>query len=359
MAVEPKPEVRRAPYCPHGSLSNAEREAKGLVAVLDFSANGNPLGPIPSVRRALAGCDPYRYPDDRCTALRGILAAQLGLNVENLVVGNGSVEIIWGLAAAYLRAGDRVLVVGPTFGEYARAAALAGARVETWLAQPESFAPNAAAIAAAIARSRPRLVFLCNPNNPTGAYLSAEAVQEVLRACSQSLLVLDEAYLPFVANPDSLIDLLGDDLLLLRSLTKDFGLAGLRLGYAVSSPAVVDALWRVKPPWSVNAAALAAGEAALADGEHVLRGRAVARQASDYLGSALSALGLAVVPSRANFMLVRVGDAATTREGLLRRGCCVRDCTSFGLPEYVRVGLRPLDDCRRLVAAWEEYLATR
>lgn len=343
--------------CPHGSLSEVERATRGLERVLDFSASCHPFGACPGVLRALATVEPSRYPDDRCLVLRRAVAAQVDVPLESVVVGNGSVELIYLLATAYLRLGDRVLIVGPTFGEYARAAAIQGATVAHWLASEEQgFAPDTVDIARTIAETSPRLVFLCNPNNPTGRYLRRAAVTVILEACRESLLVVDEAYLPFVEDGDSLLDLVGDDLVLLRSLTKDHGLAGLRLGYAVTVGGVAEALMKVKMPWSVNVAAQTAGLAALADDEHLARGKAEVGAAKSYLTTELSRLGLHVLPSAANFLLVRVGDSASFCEGVLRRGCCVRDCGSFGLPQYVRIGMRPLPECRRLVAATEEYL---
>jgi len=357
MSTSPRPGLAALRACPHGSLSTREAGEGGLGAVLDFSASCNPLGASPLVPRALAAVDPAHYPDDDCRLLRRVLAKRAGVAAENVVVGNGSVEIIWLLATAYLRPGDTALVVGPTFGEYMRAAAIAGANTVEWrAAEADGFAVHPDGVANAILEIRPRLVFLCNPNNPTGTYLRRQAVAAVLAACHHSLLVVDEAYLPFVTQSDDLVDLVGRDLVLLRSLTKDRGLAGLRLGYALAAPEVVEALLAVKAPWSVSAAAQVAGLAALADDQHVARGVAEAAAAKAYLAAELARLGLAVRPSAANFLLVHVGDGRAFREALLRRGCCLRDCTSFGLPEYVRIGMKTVADCRRLVAAVEEEL---
>ena len=357
MSTSPRPELAAVDPCVHGSLSDPAREALGLGAVLDFSASCNPLGASPSALRALVGVDPARYPDDGCLALRRALAGHLRVPPEGIVAGNGSVELIYLLAAAYLRHGDHVLVVGPTFCEYARAAGVQGATVAYWEAREElGFVPDPAGIARAVAELRPRLVFLCNPNNPTGAYLRRAAMEAILAACRESLLVVDEAYLPFVEDADSLLDLVSEDLVLLRSLTKDHGLAGLRLGYAVAAPSVAQALAKVKMPWSVSVAAQAAGLAALSDAEHVARGRAEVGAAKDYLTREMRRLGLPVLPSAANFLLVDVGDGGAFRDALLRRGCCLRDCASFGLPRYVRIGMRPVGECRRLVEAIEEHL---
>ena len=305
----------------------------------------------------MAGVDSSRYPDDQCRELRVALAAQLGSGVDNIVVGNGSAELIWLLALAYLRPDDTVLIVGPTFGEYERAAAVHGARAVVYRAQEsEDFLPDVTEIIGLVQSQTPRLVFLCNPNNPTGFYLRSDSVERLLAACDDSLLVVDEAYIGFVSGPDCLLDLVDRGAVLLRSMTKDCGLAGLRLGYAVASQEVSETLTKVRPPWSVNAVAQAAGLAALADVQHLATAREAVAESKTYLAAELTRLGLRVVPSAANFVMVRVGDARRFRAALLARRCCVRDCTSFSLPEFIRIGVRPLADCRTLVTAIREAM---
>lgn len=360
MAVEYRPELERVEPCVHGSIGPRELAALGLESVVDFSASCNPLGASPAVREALRGLDLSRYPDDECGALRRAIGEAVGQAPERIVVGNGSVELIWLLANAYLRPGDTAAVVGPTFGEYARAARIAGAHVAEFRAREEdAFRVRLDDLLAFVRNDAPRVLFLCNPNNPTGAYLRRNAVGRIKETLADGLLVVDEAYLSFVEEPESLLDMVGDDLVLVRSLTKDHGLAGLRLGYCVGGDRVVEALHKVRPPWSVNAAAQAAGLAALADGEHLARAREAVGEAKAYLTRELGALGLTVVPSAANFLLVRVGQAAAFWAALLRRGYCVRDCTSFGLPAYIRIGVRTLPECRGLLAAIREVVDDR
>lgn len=353
--VEPRPELRDLAPCPHGAIGEAELAALGLRPedVIDFSVNCNPLGPSPRVREALLTADVARYPDDEANALRQAIAASAGLSPEQVLVGNGSAELIWLVAVAYLRPDDRVLVLGPTFGEYARACRVMGVEPMSLNARPEDgFAPDLVT-AKTMLRARPRLAFLCNPNNPTGTYLSRGQIEDLLAVGQQTLFVIDEAYRTFVEEP-----WLSDDLatrgnvVLLRSLTKDHALAGLRLGYAAASREVIDALRSVRPPWSVNALAQAAGRAALADAAHLAASRAEVFAAKRYLVEALTDLGWRVHAGSANFLLVEVGDARTLRQALLRRGCCVRDCTSFGLPQYVRIGVRTRPECQRLVEAF-------
>jgi len=351
---DPRPELRGLAPCPHGSIGLAELAAYGLRPedVVDFSVSSNPLGPSPRVREALLAAEVSRYPDDEATALRRALAESVGLPPDHLLLGNGSAELIWLLALAYLRPGDRALILGPTFGEYARACRIAGAEPVAVDARPEeSFAPDLEG-ARSLLGERPRLAFLCNPNNPTGAYLSRDEVDALLAAGPETLFVIDEAYRAFVEAPWPSADLAErGNVALLRSLTKDYALAGLRLGYVAARPEVVDALRTVRPPWSVNALAQAAGLAALADEAHLAASRAEVLAARRYLIEALSELGFRVHAGAANFLLIEVGDARAFRAALLRRGCCVRDCASFGLPRFVRIGVRTREECARLVEA--------
>ncbi|MHB1006867.1 MAG: pyridoxal phosphate-dependent aminotransferase [Chloroflexota bacterium] len=360
MSTSPRPELAAVPACPHGALGDVEREARGLAAVVDFSVNGNPLGAPPGVAEAAATAAATRYPDDGCRQLRRALAEHAGVSAEQVLVGNGSSELIWLLASAYLRPEDNVLLVGPTFGEYARAAAIQGARAVEYRAQEgSSFRPDLDDILALARRLRPRLLFVCNPNNPTGVYLRRDEMRRLLAGCEDGLLVVDEAYLSFVEAAESLVGLLDEGVVLLRSMTKDYALAGLRLGYALAAYEVIQALATVRPPWSVNAPAQAAGLAAFtpAGEAHLTRSRTAVFEAKAYLREALGSLGLAaIVPSATNLLLVRVGEATAFRSALLARGYCVRDCTSFGLPDYIRIGMRPLPECRGLVAAVREVL---
>jgi histidinol-phosphate aminotransferase len=304
--------------------------------------------------------DVARYPDTESIRLRAGLAAEHDVDPARVLVGNGSVELIWLLADAYLGPEDRALVVGPTFGEYAAASERRGARVSHVSGdETDGFRAPLPALLERIARDRPRVVFLCHPNNPTGHVWSLEELTAVVGACDDGLVVVDEAYIDFADGVGSALALTHDPrVVVLRSLTKNSGLAGLRLGYLVAHPEVVDALARARPPWTVNALAQAAGLAALGDREHLDAGRRLARKAKAFLVDGLARLGLDCLPSRTNFWLVRVGDAAALRRDLVRRGILVRDCTSFGLPGHVRLAARPLEECERLLDVLDGLLSS-
>ena len=327
----------------HGALDYAELQRHGIApaAVIDFSENSNPFGPAPGVRVALAAVDPARYPDRDCLALRRVLADQTGAALDELVVGNGAAELLWLVAFAFLERGDRVLILGPTFGEYARMACLMGAEVVEWQADATTaFAVDPNAFATQMAALEPKAIFLCNPNNPTGTVIDPATVAAWAARFPQTLFVVDEAYLAFVPGLRSLYAWRLPNLLIVRSLTKEYALAGLRLGYALGPATLVAGLAQARVPWSVNAAAQAAGEAALRDQAHLQRTLAALQAAKSELIAGLQQLGRHPLPSQTHYFLLNVSNGASFRQQLLRDGLLVRDCASFGLPTYVRIATR-------------------
>ena len=354
----------------HGGVKPVELRALGLKPedVLDFSASVSPIGPPEGVRDALSQVDLAAYPDPQCLLLREAISNHLcsgssePVGTENILVGNGSTEIIHLLARAYLsppraRAANTTFILTPTYGEYEGACRLMGSTISclTGLDRP-GFKWDVELAARRIAQEKPSLIFLCNPNNPTGVFLNHNEVLLLAQAADGTggLLVLDEAYLSFVEEPWDSLSLLGlGPVILVRSMTKDYGLTALRLGYSLAPEDVTERLTSFQPEWSVNGLAQAAGLAALADTGYIARARLAVAEAKDYLLAQLSGMGFLVPPSAANFLLVEVGDGGSWRGKLMRRGLLVRDCSSFGLPEYIRVGLRSLPDCRRLAEAMD------
>jgi threonine-phosphate decarboxylase len=344
----------------HGALDYAELAALGLrpEALLDFSSNLNPFGPPPGVYTALAALDPAPYPDRSCLLLRQQLAARHGGGLANVLPGNGSNELIHLLAHALLRPGDVALVIGPTFGEYAHASRLAHAQVAEWRAcAGRHFAIDRASVVEQIQRLRPRLTWLCAPNNPTGADLAVADCLAIAEACAANdgLLIVDRTYHAFVRGHATIDDQVAHEpsSMLLHSLTKSYALAGVRLGYLLGDAEIVARVAAYQPAWSVSSVAQAAGLAALRDAEFLPRTLAQLWQASDTLCEQISRLGLMVWRGALPFLLVRTGDGAATRAALLARGCVVRDCASFGLPEWVRAAPRRSEENAELVRAWE------
>ena len=322
----------------HGGPDYDELRALGVdpADLLDFSVNTNPA-PIPDgLRQVIAEADVSTYPDSDSQRLREVAAEVYGVRPDQVMAGNGSSELIWLIALAFLRPGDRVLVRQPTFGEYEAAARIHQAEVS----RREEPIPTGDA----------SLVFICNPNNPTGDYTRLASLPGV------GLTVVDEAYADFVTGRPTLIAPdMPDNLIVLRSLTKFSALAGLRLGLAFGQPHLMDALRAVKPPWNVNAAAQAAGEYALRRPELLPDLGGLAAALSE-LVEGLRRLGLRPLPTDCNFFLVPVDGAAALRRGLLARGCLVRDCASFGLLNHIRIAVRRPDENRRLLRAWEAVL---
>ena len=354
MSLHPKPEVENLKVCPHGGPNHAELTAMGLAPeeVLDFSVCSNPFMPPPGVRKIFNTIAINRYPDSEATELRLRLSKKLGVAPDNILAGNGAVELIRLIALAYFRYGDSVLIIEPTFGEYEVACRIVGCEVvKQWGKVEESFAPRIEEMVNLIRQHHPRGVFICNPNNPTGQYLSQQEVKKVLDAGKDSLLILDEAYITFVDQSWSSLDLICQgNVIILRSMTKDYALAGLRLGYAIANKELINGLRKVQPPWNVNIVAQKAGVMALRDTDYLDQCRKRIMEAKKFLVDKLYRIGFPPLPSKTNFLLVRVGDGKSFRTALLRHGILVRDCTSFGLPEYVRIAPRTMPECQKLIA---------
>ncbi len=352
----------------HGALNYGELERLGLrpEEVLDFSVNTNPYGPSPQVREALVKVAIDRYPDRECLELRQtILDYELAATEASrcsVVCGNGTGELIWAIARAFLKPGLKAGILGPTFGEYRAACLATGAAVVEFRAEAtEEFQPDAASFAAWIEREQPSQVWLCNPNNPTGTYLDRQQVLWIAEACRRvgAMLVIDEAYWRFVIpyEPHTAVELVGaTEIIVLRSLTKDFALAGLRLGYAIATPHVALRVSAQLPSWNVSGAAQAAGIAALIDCAHLNTTLADLTIERNAFFQALGQAGLKIIPSRTHFCLVEVGNAHNVRRRLLLRKMLVRDCTSFGLPSFLRVATRPRHDWQQLMVALKETL---
>ena len=362
MSLSPRPEIQGLTPSTHGGLNYAELEEMGIAPgeVIDFSANLNPFGPPRAVLESMSQADIAQYPDSDATSLKRALAETLGLPAHNIIIGSGSTELIRLAALAYFRPGDSVLIITPTFGEYDIACRIAGASViEQRLLPEKGFQMKIDETTGIIQKHHPRGIFITNPNNPTGRYLSRADLEKILGSIQESLLILDEAYITFVDNPWSSLDMVErDNLLILRSMTKDYALAGLRLGYGVASQHIIDTLSRIRPPWNVNAVAQQAGIIALKEGDYISRCQIKIKEAKDYLITELSSLGLPPLPSEAGFFLVKVGDSPDFRRRLLEQKILVRDCTSFGLPGYIRIAPRTPPECQRLIEAIKKIRGT-
>jgi len=357
--ILPRPEVQATPLDRHGALDFEELAHLGISPdeVIDFSDNNNPFGPAPAVRKSLQGVAIERYPDRESLALRKALATKFELDLPQLIIGNGTAELLWLVAMAFIRSGDTVVTLNPTFGEYARSAALMGAQVDSvWGTEESNFTLTAEDIHNSLTTKSPRLVYICNPNNPTGTTLTSETIYDLAKSHPKTLFVVDEAYIQFVAGLLSCLSFDLPNLLVLRSMTKDYAIAGLRLGYAVGSAALIESLAKVRPPWNVNAVAQGAGLAALMESEYLSQTMTRLHAAKDNFLSGIQGLGLNPIPSETHYFIIKVGNAAEFRRRLLEYKIQVRDCASFGLSDYIRVATKKPVENAKLLSALKEVL---
>jgi histidinol-phosphate/aromatic aminotransferase/cobyric acid decarboxylase-like protein len=337
----------------HGGPAPEELEALGLAAadVVDFSASTNPYGPSPAMVAAVRAAALGMYPDRRATLARRRLGERLGVAPERLALGNGAADLLWALARALVAPASTVLVVEPTFGEWRAAVTAIGARVVEWRAHPgDGFAIDLAAVADRARACGAAVMYLCAPNVPTGAAVPAPAIAALAAGLPGVRLVVDQSFLLLSERAGELEVAMPDNVVCVRSLTKEHGIPGVRVGYLLAAPAVLDRIEEHRPSWSASAPALAAAVATCAPAELAFVADSRARLLADRRRMTAALERLAPVPSTANFFLLPVGDAAALRARLLaRHRVLVRDCASFGLPAHIRVAARP--EGARLIAA--------
>ncbi len=343
-----------------------ERHALDGRPLLDFSANINPLGMPDSVRNAILAniSSLLHYPDTECRQLRRKLAERLQVAPQNVIVGNGSTELMFLVARALLR--GTASIVDPTFTEYRHAVEHMRGRCISHVATESNGFALAGDLVFRAARSG-QVVFVCNPNNPTGGVMAGAEIMSVISRCPETIFVVDEAFCDFLPGESdvSVVSLAAQrtNLVVLRSLTKFFGIPGLRLGYLVAHETNVTAMLKLKEPWTVNSLAEAAGCAALDDVEFCRRTRqCVAAWKNNLAGDLGTIKGIHVFPSAVNFMLLKiVKDRVLVpglQEKLLAEGILIRNCSNFpGLDaRYFRVAVRTPEENARLVEGLREAL---
>jgi len=363
MPLVPSHVASLSPYVPGKPIEEVEREY-GVTGVAKLASNENALGPsrlaVAAAREAAAKVN--LYPDGSAFLLKNALAAKLGVRPEEVMVGNGSNELIELLVRTFVLEGEEVLTSAQSFVAYKLAAQEHG-RTLVEAPMKARFHYDLDALRKLLSR-RTKVVFLANPDNPTGTWFSeAELVPFLDAAPKDTLVVLDEAYVEFVDAPgfqDALaLRKKHPNLVVLRTFSKIFGLAGLRIGYGIARPELVEFVDRVRPPFNVNLVAQAAGVAALDDADHVERSRALVRAERPFLAEGLQALGATVVPSQGNFVMAdfpgRPGKELF--EALLREGVVVRPLAGYGFPTAQRIttGLRAENE--KCLAALRRVLA--
>jgi histidinol-phosphate aminotransferase len=347
------------PYAPGKPIEEVEREY-GIEGSVKLASNENPLGPSPKAVKALQERmhQLHLYPDGDCFYLRQGVAAKLGISPQRLIFGNGSNELIELAVRTFMRAGEEAVMAHQSFAIYRLVVQAAGGCCKS--VPLKDFTHDLEAMAGAITPST-RIVFLANPNNPTGTIYRKQEWERFLgRIGSDLLLVVDEAYFEYVADPGYPDSLAyhgeGRAILTLRTFSKLYGLAGLRIGYGIGAKEIIDLMHRVRQPFNVNAAAQWAALAALEDHEHVKRSLEVNREGMDYLTKEIAKLGLEPVPSQANFILVRVGNGQRVFERLLRRGIIVRPMGGYDFSEHIRVTVGAMEENTRFIGELRDIL---
>jgi len=348
MPRDPHPWLYQVSDAPHGGGGDHDD-------ALDLSASIAPLGPSPYAMAAAREAPIDRYPSRRAGALVRAVAAELGVDEQRVVAGPGAADLLLRVALAHVRPGDVAVLVAPCFGEYARAALACGARLATWSAgEADGFRFDADAVAQLARDTDAAVGFLARPANPTGVPVTREAVLEIVDATPHTTWVIDEAFLDFCDDRRSAA---GSDAVVLRSLTKDLALPGLRVA-ALDAPArVSEAVRALTPPWCVSSGGIAAAVAGLADTTHREATREASTSGRLALHATLHSLGLRVTDAAANYVCSHVGDDAAAYDAILRRGVRVRPCSDLGMPGWIRVAVPHPADLDRTLAALTGALA--
>jgi threonine-phosphate decarboxylase len=340
----------------HGGPYSIE---KPYSAIVDFSSNVNPLGAPQSVYKILKKAKISQYPDHNSNILKKAIARHLGVSKEMIVVGNGASEIIYNFARATVERGTPVLIPVPTFGEYEAASRMCGGKLEFF--KTENLRDDISEFVKRIPRNG--VVFVCNPNNPSGLFLELDEILRIVRAAKKmgTYLFLDECFVEMMWDGGSAIPYVKsfENLFVLRSLTKSFGLAGLRIGYGVGSKRISSILNSIKIPWSVNGVAQEAAITALSEKRFLARTQTLIRQESEFLKESLSSMELKYSDSRTNFILIRTKiPSRILKQKLLRKKILVRDCSTFrGMGKnYIRIAVRTRRENEMLVRALESVL---
>ena len=340
-------------YEPGKPVEDVARE-HGLKTsdIIKLASNENPLGPSPkalaAMRQAIERA--HFYPDGGGYYLRSAIAEKFGFGIQNVILGCGSNEIIEFIGHGFLRPGDEVITSRHAFAVYKLMASLFGAR--TIEVPDPGFAHDLDAMAAAVTPLT-REIFVTNPNNPTGTLISqAEIDRFIDRVPEHVVVVFDEAYYEFLQEPPDTLKFVREgrqNVVVLRTFSKIQGLANLRIGYGIGCPELISILQKTRQPFNVNGIAMEGALAGLQDEEHQQATRELTWAGRDYLQREFAVLGLEFVPGFANFVMVKVGDGRAVFNRLLETGIIVRDMTSYGLPEWIRVSVGTMPQNKRFI----------
>lgn len=349
-------------YKPGKPIEELARE-RGLKPsdIIKLASNENPLGPSPKAIEAMTRAlhEAHIYPDGFGFKLRDALAKKFDVSLGQIILGNGSNEIIEFIGHAFLKAGDNIITAEHAFVVYKLMATLFGA--QTIEVPDPKFVHDLDAMLAAIT-PRTKEVFIANPNNPTGTMVTMNALERFMDKVPEHVVtVIDEAYYEFVQEPQDTMKFVreGRNVILLRTFSKIQGLAGLRIGYGIGPEDLVGVLHKTRQPFNANAIAQSGAVAGLLDDEHQNRTRQITDEGRAYLQDEFAKLNLEFVPSHANFVLVKVGDGNTVFQKMLDQGIIIRAMAEYKLPEWVRISVGTMEQNRRCIASLKEVLSTK
>lgn len=349
------------PYVPGKSLEEVKREL-GLSDVIKMASNENPLGPSQLAQEAILKAIPriHQYPDGSCFEIKKAIAEKFYLSEGQIIMGNGSDEVIKYLGEALLIPGDEVLTGEPSYLEYDYISQLMGSTMVKVPLENHRF--SLPAMAEKIS-PRTKLIFICNPNNPTGTYVSQQETDDFLKKVPDTaVVVFDEAYFEYVESRDfpQTLRYLQEgrpNVIVLRTFSKIYALAGLRIGYGVGNPALIALLSRTREPFNVNLLAQAAALAALNDENHLRASQTTNAEGKKYLAQALGEMGLNFIPSESNCLMIDTGQSGQeVFQGLLRLGVIVRSAHIFGMNQHIRITIGTPEQNLRLITALKKVL---
>lgn len=356
------PSLQNVPvYQPGRPIEEVAREL-GLPPhdIIKLASNENPLGPSPAALAAMqkAIASLHLYPDGNAFYLKQKLATRLGLETTNIILGNGSNEIIEFVGHALMSPGVDIVMSQYCFAVYPIVTRLFGAN--PIVVSARDYGHDLSAMLKAIT-PKTKVIFVANPNNPTGTLAPADEILKFVQSVPKNVLVaMDEAYIEFMDQPVDLISAIrhGEypNLLLMRTFSKIFGLAGLRLGYGIAQPELIAALEKIRQPFNINSIAQAGALAALDDVEHVKKTRANNSEGLQFFSENLKSLDIEIIPSAANFILARVGEGQRVFEDLQRQGVIVRPLGGYQLPEWIRISIGTKQENTRCLAALKKVL---
>jgi histidinol-phosphate aminotransferase len=360
MPIIPQYLQKIKPYEPGKPIEELQREL-GLQEVIKLASNESPLGPPEAAVEAAKRCfeESHRYPDDSCYHLRKKISTKFDVPEKNVTIGSGSAEIIVNIARALLGPDDFAAISEQTFVMYWLAVQSVNGNI---IRVPlRDYTYDLGAMAAAV-NDKTRIVYIANPNNPTGTMIPAEEFDRFMSAVPKDIVVVyDEAYRDYVASPDYPDPVpyyrRGRNIVILRTFSKVYGLAGLRVGYSIANDDLSDALRRVRIPFNVNLPGAAAAEAALDADDHIKQAVKLNREGMAYLTAEMKKMGLNVIPSVANFVTVDFGyDTVGLNNKFLREGVIVRPLASFGMPTGIRITVGLPEENKKFIQALKAVL---